>query len=86
MLRFWKTGEKAVVGLFGKSYGPDADAKHLYNWGKAGAGTGVPNYDNRVGGYNPTIKKALEEEQRVITEAVPISISHTHQMGVASEK
>ena len=86
MLSFWKIRERDVVELFQKSYGPDAEFPHLYNWGKADAGAGVPNHDNGVEGYNPTIKKAIEKKQRVITEAVPIFISHTHQMSVASEK
>ena len=86
MLSFWKIRERDVVELFQKSYGPDAEFPHLYNWAKADTGAGMPNHDNGVEGYNPTIKKVIEKKQRVITEAVPIFISHTHQMSVASEK
>ena len=88
MLRSWgaKGKEPDVVKLFKKSYGPDATIEHLYNWGKADAGPGVPNHDNGLEGYNPTIKKALEKKKRVITEVIPILLSHTSFMSVQSEK
>ena len=86
MLRFWGNKEPEVVKLFKDSYGPDARIPHLYNWGKADAGPGVPNHDNGLEGYNPTIKKALEKKKRVITEVIPILLSHTSFMSVQSEK
>ena len=86
MLAAWKRKEPDMVSLFHSSYGPDATYPHLYNWGKADAGPGVPNHDNGLEGYNPTIKKALEKKKRVITEAIPIFLSHTTHMSVASEK